>query len=104
MSAGGLDRLKAHAFSNLLAYTIEQGATGIDEAAEVRCVLAARPPITAWNPGILAALKAALGGHRAIYSVPRPIIALWSICIATCPRAKYRLQLERRCRRDDRAD
>ena len=68
-----------YAFPNLLAYTTEQGATGIDEATEVRRILAARPPVIVtstrrldiWNPGSLAALKAALGGYRVIYSVPR---------------------------------
>jgi hypothetical protein len=68
-----------YAFPNLLAYTTEQGATGIDEEAEARRVLAARPPVIVtstrrlaiWNPGSLAALKAALPGYRVIYSVPR---------------------------------
>ena len=68
-----------YAFPNLLSYTTEQGATGIDEATEVRRILAARPPVIVtstrrleiWNPGSLAALKGALSGYRVIYSVPR---------------------------------
>jgi len=69
----------AYAFPNLLAYTTEQGATGIDEAAEVRRILARRPPVIVtstrrlgiWNRGSLAALKAALPGYRLVLSVPR---------------------------------
>jgi len=68
-----------YAFPNLLAYSTEQGATGVDEAAEVRRILAARPPVIVtstrpleiWDPGSLTALKAALPGYRVIYSVPR---------------------------------
>ncbi len=68
-----------YAFPNLLAYTTEQGATGIDEAGEVRRILANRPPVIVtstrkldiWNKGSLAALKVALAGYRVIYSVPR---------------------------------
>ncbi|WP_294250052.1 hypothetical protein [uncultured Sphingomonas sp.] len=35
----------AYAFPSTLAYEAEQGATGIDEAAEVRRIMAARPPV-----------------------------------------------------------
>lgn len=69
----------AYAFPNLLAYTTEQGATGIDEAAEVRRILVRRPPVIVtstrrlaiWNRGSLAALRAALPGYRLVFSVPR---------------------------------
>lgn len=68
-----------HAFPNLLAYATEQGATGIDEAAEVRRILARRPPVIVtstrrlaiWNRESLAALKTALGDYRLIASEPR---------------------------------
>jgi hypothetical protein len=64
----------AHAFPNLLAYATEQGATGIDEAAEVRRILARRPPVIVtsdrrlaiWNRDSLAALKAALPAYRLV--------------------------------------
>ena len=69
----------AYAFPNLLAYTTEQGATGIDEAAEVRRILARRPPVIVssdrrlaiWNLGSVAALNQALTGYRLIYVTPR---------------------------------
>ena len=70
----------AYAFPNLLAYAAEQGATGIDEAAEVRRILAARPPVIVtstrelaiWNRGSIDALKMALrSDYRAVYSAPR---------------------------------
>ena len=69
-----------YAFPNLLAYSTEQGATGIDEAAEVRRILRHRPPVIVtstrrleiWNRGSLAALKAALAkDYRAVFTVPR---------------------------------
>ena len=68
-----------YAFPNLLAYATERGATGIDEAAEVRRVLAARPPVIVtsdrrldiWNRDSLAALKAALPAYRLALGVPR---------------------------------
>ncbi len=68
-----------YAFPNMLAYTTEQGATGIDEAAEVRRILAARPPVIVgstrrleiWNMGSLIALKQALKNYRLVYSTPR---------------------------------
>ena len=70
----------AYAFPNLLAYSTEQGATGIDEAAEVRRILAARPPVivtsdrrlSIWNPGSLRAVKAALArDYRPVFATPR---------------------------------
>jgi hypothetical protein len=64
----------AYAFPNLLAYSTEQGATGINEAAEVRRILAARPPVIVtsdrqlaiWNRDSLAALRAALPDYRLV--------------------------------------
>ncbi|GGB17216.1 hypothetical protein GCM10011380_03420 [Sphingomonas metalli] len=70
----------AYAFPNLLAYTTERGATGIDEAAEVRRILAGDPPVIVttdrrlaiWNPASLAALRSALTRrYRLSLSVPR---------------------------------
>lgn len=69
-----------HAFPNFLAYTTEAGATGIDEAAEMRRILAARPPLIVastrrlaiWNPSTVALLQPALAAHyRPVLSVPR---------------------------------
>jgi len=64
----------AYAFPNLLAYATERGATGIDEAAEVRRILAGRPPVivtsdrrlSIWNPDSLRAVKAALARDYAL--------------------------------------
>lgn len=70
----------AYAFPNFLAYTTEQGATGIDEAAEVRRILGRRPPVIVtstrrlaiWNRASLSALKVALGrDYRPIFAAPR---------------------------------
>ena len=69
----------AYAFPNLLAYTTERGATGIDEAAEVRRVLARRPRVIVtsdrrldiWNPASVAALRAVLPAYRLALRVPR---------------------------------
>jgi hypothetical protein len=70
----------AYAFPNLLAYATEQGATGIDEAAEVRRILRRRPPVilvstrqlAIWNPASIAALKATLrAGYRPVFTAPR---------------------------------
>jgi len=70
----------AYAFPNALAYTTEAGASGIDEAAEMRRILARRPPVIVastrklaiWNPATVALLKPALSAHyRPILSVPR---------------------------------
>ncbi len=77
----------AYAFPNLLAYTTEQGATGVDEAAEVRRILASRPPVIVgttrrlaiWNPGSLRAVRAALADdYRPVFSTPR---AGWSTVV-----------------------
>jgi hypothetical protein len=70
----------AYAFPNMLSYATEEGATGIDEAAEVRRILANRPPVIVtssrdlaiWNPGSIAELKAALArDYRPVFSAPR---------------------------------
>ena len=70
----------AYAFPNLLAYDTEQGATGIDEAGEVRRILARRPPVivtsdrrlSIWNRGSLRAVKAALArDYRPVFTTPR---------------------------------
>jgi hypothetical protein len=70
----------AYAFPNLLAYTTEQGATGIDEAAEVRRILARRPPVIVtsdrrlqiWNRESRATLLAAVAtDYRLVLAVPR---------------------------------
>ena len=69
-----------YAFPNLLAYDTEQHATGIDEAAEVRRILANRPPVivtsdrrlSIWNPGSLRAVKAALArDYHPVFTTPR---------------------------------
>lgn len=70
----------AYAFPSTLAYAPEQGATGIDEAAEVRRIIANRPPVIVsasrplaeWNKGSVAAMTAALArDYRPVFSVPR---------------------------------
>lgn len=70
----------AFAFPSTLAYAPEQGATGIDEAAEVRHILAHRPPVIVtatrplaeWNVASHAAVTAALArDYRLVLSVPR---------------------------------
>lgn len=70
----------AYAFPNLLAYTTEQGATGIDEAAEVRRILRRRPPVilsstrklAIWNQASLAELRPMLASdYRVVFSTPR---------------------------------
>ena len=70
----------AYAFPNLLAYTTEQGATGIDEAAEVRRILATRPPVIVsstrrlaiWNQRSLAAVRRALAhDYRPVFATSR---------------------------------
>ncbi|WP_315759983.1 hypothetical protein [Sphingomonas sp. Y38-1Y] len=70
----------AYAFPNLLAYNTEQGATGIDEGAEVGRILAHRPPVivtstralTIWNPQSLAAVKQAMRrDYRRVWTTPR---------------------------------
>ncbi|KQN25644.1 hypothetical protein ASE86_05385 [Sphingomonas sp. Leaf33] len=70
----------AHAFPNFLAYTTEAGASGIAEAAEMRRILAARPPVIVastrrlaiWNPATVPLLQRALrDDYRQVLSVPR---------------------------------
>jgi hypothetical protein len=70
----------AYAFPNFLAYTTEHGAIGIDEPAEVRRILAQRPPVIVgstrrlkiWNPATLAVLKPALArDYRPVFTTPR---------------------------------
>jgi len=58
----------AYAFPNTLAQAIEQGSTGIDEAAEVTRIMAGRPPVvvmsdrrrTIWNVDSLRAVRRVL--------------------------------------------
>ncbi|TPG49850.1 hypothetical protein EAH76_17665 [Sphingomonas glacialis] len=70
----------AYAFPSTLAYAPEQGATGIDEAAEVRRILSRRPPVIVsasrpladWNAQSHAAVAAALArDYRPVFSTPR---------------------------------
>lgn len=70
----------AYAFPSTLAYAPEQGATGIDEAAEVRRILAQRPPVIVsasrplaqWNRPSHAAVESALArAYRPVFSTPR---------------------------------
>lgn len=70
----------AYAFPNLLAYATERGATGINEAGEVRRILAQRPPVivtsdrrlSIWNPASLRIVKAALANdYRLVFTTPR---------------------------------
>lgn len=70
----------AYAFPSTLAYEPEQGATGIDEAAEVRRIMARRPPVVVtldeplapWNRDSLAIVAAALArDYRLALVAPR---------------------------------
>jgi len=70
----------AYAFPSTLAYEPEQGASGIDEAAEVRRIMARRPPVVVtldrplapWNRDSLAIVTDALArDYRLILSAPR---------------------------------
>ena len=70
----------AYAFPSTLAYEPEQGATGIDEAAEVRRIMARHPPVVVtldhplapWNRDSLAIVTGALAhDYRLILSAPR---------------------------------
>jgi hypothetical protein len=70
----------AYAFPSTLAYAPEQGAAGIDAAAEVRRIIAKRPPVivtgsrplAAWNEESLAIVSAALAtDYRPVFSAPR---------------------------------
>ena len=69
-----------YAFPSTLAYRSEQGATGTDEAAEVRRILAARPPVVVmttrplgeWNEATHVLVVAALArSYRPVFAVPR---------------------------------
>ncbi|OAN66016.1 hypothetical protein A7X12_14710 [Sphingomonas sp. TDK1] len=70
----------AYAFPSTLAYEAEQGATGIDEAAEVRRIMATRPPVVVtmapplapWNPHSLAVMAPLLArDYRLALNAPR---------------------------------
>ena len=70
----------AYAFPSTLAYAPEQGAAGIDATAEVRRIIAHRPPVivmgsrplAAWNEQSLAVVSAALSSdYRPVFSAPR---------------------------------
>jgi len=70
----------AYAFPSTLAYAAEQGATGIDEAGEVRRILAGRPPVIVtmdvpmapWNRDSQALMTQALTArYRRVLTVPR---------------------------------
>lgn len=69
-----------YAFPSSLAYEPERGAIGVDEAAEVRRIMAARPPMVVtlakplapWNAGSMAVMAPALRDHyRLVLRVPR---------------------------------
>ncbi|MEG3164869.1 hypothetical protein U1701_09705 [Sphingomonas sp. PB2P19] len=70
----------AYAFPNLLSYATEQGAIGVDQPAEVRRIMANRPPVvvtsdrraSVYNPDTLRIVKAALArDYRVVFTVPR---------------------------------
>ncbi|MEO5867332.1 MAG: hypothetical protein ABIS14_03945 [Sphingomonas sp.] len=70
----------AYAFPSTLAYAPEQGATGIDEAGEVRRILSRRPPVIVrgsmplaeWNRGSRALVDTALAhDYRPVFTAPR---------------------------------
>ena len=70
----------AYAFPSTLAYEPERGATGIDEAAEVRRIMAGRPPVVVtmdhplapWNVASRAVVAAAvLRDYRLVLAAPR---------------------------------
>ena len=69
-----------YAFPSTLAYKAEQGATGTDEAAEVRRILAARPPVIVmttrplgdWNEATHGLVISALArDYRPVFAAPR---------------------------------
>lgn len=69
-----------YAFPSSLAYEAERGATGVDEATEVRRVMAARPPVVVtmdrplapWNAASEAIVAAALSkDYRLAFAAPR---------------------------------
>ena len=74
----------AYAFPNLLAYTTEQGATGIDEAAEVRRILRRRPPV------IMSSTRKLAIWNRASLAELRPVLARDYRVVLTTPRENYR--------------
>ncbi|MFN3435233.1 MAG: hypothetical protein ACK4ZY_12650 [Sphingomonas sp.] len=70
----------AYAFPSTLAYEPERGASGADEVAEVRRILAGRPPVIVtmdepmapWNPETEPMMAAALArDYRRVLSAPR---------------------------------
>ncbi|QNA84585.1 hypothetical protein G4G27_11740 [Sphingomonas sp. So64.6b] len=70
----------AYTFPNLLIYSTEHGATGINEAAEVRRILANRPPVIVassrplqiWNRESTTMVRNALASdYRLVFSTPR---------------------------------
>lgn len=70
----------AYAFPSTLAYEAERGATGVDEVAEVRRILATRPPVIVtldeplapWNPRTEPLVAAALAhDYRLALAAPR---------------------------------
>lgn len=74
----------AYAFPNLLAYTTEQGATGIDEGAEVRRILNQRPPV------ILSSTRRLAIWNRASVAELRPVLAREYRVVLSTPRENYR--------------
>ncbi|MCP3733564.1 hypothetical protein M9979_01530 [Sphingomonas sp. RP10(2022)] len=69
-----------YAFPSTLAYESERGASGADEVAEVRRILAGRPPVIVtmdepmapWNPATQGLMTQALATrYRRVLSVPR---------------------------------
>ncbi len=74
----------AYAFPNLLAYTTEQGATGIDEAAEVRRILRRRPPV------ILSSTRRLAIWNRTSVAELRPVLARDYRVVLSTPRENYR--------------
>ncbi len=68
-----------YAFPNLLAYATEEGAIGVDQADEVRRIMANRPPVvvtaerptTIYNAQTLPVMAAALArDYRIVFAVP----------------------------------
>jgi hypothetical protein len=69
-----------YAFPSTLAYAAEQGASGVNEPAELRRILATRPPVIVtmdqpmapWNPTTQGMMRASLSsGYRQVLSAPR---------------------------------
>jgi hypothetical protein len=69
----------AYAFPSTLAYDSERGASGIDEAVEVRRIMRRRRPLVVtldrplapWNAKSEAIVRDALGPDRLVLSAPR---------------------------------